>query len=748
MIVVDVIVPVYKGLAETRACIESVRAAPATVPFRLVVINDASPEPAVCDYLAELAERDGRVVYLENDTNRGFVGSVNRGLRASASNDVVVLNSDTVVANDWLGRLFRTAYQDATIASVTPLSNNATICSFPRFCEDNELPPGRTLAEVDEACARANWTHWLEIPTGVGFCMYAKRACLAEVGELDEETFGRGYGEENDWCRRALARGWTNAMAPDTFVYHAGAVSFGADKDARAEQAVARLSSLYPDYLPAVHDFIARDPARPARVCAELELLRTAKLPRLVMVSHGMGGGTSEHVHELARVLEGQAHVLLLDPGPGGRVRLHLPWAGRWETLSFALPDDYAGLVALCRHVGVSALHVHHLQELHPDVRALPGDLGVPYDVTLHDYYLINGNPTLADANGFYCERWAGFDACCATGWPVPGGFGADEWRRRNGEFLAGARRVFVPSRCDLAIHRSFFDLDRAVVARHPDWEDDAPYPAVKAGRPDRGGVLRVLAIGALNREKGADRLEAVAEAARQRGSAVELHLLGYAYRPLSSAVVQHGPYPTAEIDARIAALAPDVVWFPALWPETYSYTLSAALRSALPIVAPDLGAFPERLQGRPWTWVEPWRQPPEAWLDVLERVRAALAKAAHEPAAWTGQALEAPDGFTYRRGYVVDAAPAEGPPQVAVLERGWVASRLSGPGSTGDEGAMLSRRERILVRLAAWRDKPALQSIARWMPANLQRRVKRCLSRRPLHELITGGDNGPTDHR
>ena len=50
------------------------------------------------------------------------------------------------------------------------------------------------------------------------------------------------------------------------------------------------------------------------------------------------------------------------------------------------------------------------------------------------------------------------------------------------------------------------------------------------------------------------------------------------------------------ELPLLIARERPDLFLFPARWPETYSYTLSVAMRTGLPIIAPRLGAFGERL--------------------------------------------------------------------------------------------------------------------------------------------------------
>ncbi|WP_226858616.1 glycosyltransferase [Diaphorobacter aerolatus] len=174
---VDVIVPVYRGLADTQLCVESVLAAPVQVPYRLVIINDCSPEPEVTQWLRERAAGEPRILLLENAENLGFVGTVNRGMALSDANDVLLLNSDTEVANNWLDRIRAAAYGDRKIASVTPFSTNATICSYPRFCEDNPLPPGYDTARMDALCAKTNPGAVIDVPTGwVSACTSAATA--------------------------------------------------------------------------------------------------------------------------------------------------------------------------------------------------------------------------------------------------------------------------------------------------------------------------------------------------------------------------------------------------------------------------------------------------------------------------------------------------------------------------------------------------------------------------------------------
>ena len=79
--------------------------------------------------------------------------------------------------------------------------------------------------------------------------MCIRRACLDQIGPFDAERFGRGYGEENDFCMRAAGAGWRNVLAGDVFVYHEGAVSFSGERLALTENAGKTLADLYPDYL-------------------------------------------------------------------------------------------------------------------------------------------------------------------------------------------------------------------------------------------------------------------------------------------------------------------------------------------------------------------------------------------------------------------------------------------------------------------------------------------------------------------
>ena len=261
---VAVVVPVFKGLEVTQVCLASVQAAAGSLPAEVIVINDASPEPALADYCRRFCAESGSHL-IEHDTNLGFVRSVNEGMQAAGQADVILLNSDTEVPARWLDRISAIADAHPKAASITPFSNNATICSYPHFCLDNPIVSGHDVSSLDQLVSSANAGEVVELPTGVGFCMYLRRTALDEIGDFDEAAFGRGYGEENDWCMRASAAGWRHLLCADLFVFHAGGASFGQDAKDLQASAMAVLESRYPDYNKQVAQFVERDPIEPLR---------------------------------------------------------------------------------------------------------------------------------------------------------------------------------------------------------------------------------------------------------------------------------------------------------------------------------------------------------------------------------------------------------------------------------------------------------------------------------------------------
>ena len=221
---VDIIVPIYNAYDDLKKCIESVLRYTSLAENRLILINDCSSDMRIAPYIDSLKQKN--IIVHHNERNVGFSGNVNYGFAQSSENDVLLLNTDTIVTGDWLKKISRCAAADSQIGTVTPLSNSATICSIPEFCKDNPLPKGYTVDSFGALVEKYSLHRYPEISVGVGFCMYIKREVIEKVGDFDAETFQRGYGEENDFCNRALILGYRHVLCDDTFIYHSGTASF------------------------------------------------------------------------------------------------------------------------------------------------------------------------------------------------------------------------------------------------------------------------------------------------------------------------------------------------------------------------------------------------------------------------------------------------------------------------------------------------------------------------------------------
>lgn len=265
---VTVLVPVYAGYEETLACLHSVLASQGAnqTPFRLLVVNDASPDAKLAEQLTLMAEQK-RLILHHQPINRGFIDTVNLGLTQAAGHDVILLNADTLVHGDWVDRLRETAYRTPTTASVTPLTNNGELMSLLGPCDPAEALTSTQLARLDKAAKLANGekeNQSVAIHTGCGFCLYLRHDALAELGGLDP-TLTRGYGEESDWCYRAEARGWQHQGALNVVVAHQGGISFGDEKRLRVKQNLQIINARYPESSTAFDTCLQQDLMRPGR---------------------------------------------------------------------------------------------------------------------------------------------------------------------------------------------------------------------------------------------------------------------------------------------------------------------------------------------------------------------------------------------------------------------------------------------------------------------------------------------------
>lgn len=306
-----VIVPVYRDVAATLDCFDSLikSRSPNTTgkrSFRILAIEDASPEPELQRRLSELAAR-GTIDLLVNETNLGFVGAINRALEHVLAGDVVLLNSDTVVPPDFVERLADVAHSAPDIGTVTPLSNNGDIFSFPLPNNLNPMQSYEGILEIDRTASVANAGVVTDVPSGIGFCLYVTRDCLNAIGALSE-NFERGYLEDVDLCLRARGKGFRNVCAPSVYIGHHGSKSFQHEKRRLVLRNLEVLDQRFPDYRRECRAFEIADPLRPARAKLDLALTWPSQ-PSVLILGNGDKFDVAE---ERARHLRGHGERAIL----------------------------------------------------------------------------------------------------------------------------------------------------------------------------------------------------------------------------------------------------------------------------------------------------------------------------------------------------------------------------------------------------------------------------------------------------
>jgi GT2 family glycosyltransferase len=277
---VDIILPIFNGFEYLVKCIDSI-INNSDKPFNLYLLNDSSTDSRISNYLEQLQNRynSGQfrdsylksLIIISNKCNKGFVKNINQGFKLVANNrnNIVIINSDVEVPKRWLSRITYPFEIYEHVASVTPMSNSATILSIPDKSSDNPILSGFDIDKLDTICQSIAYP-LVKIPTGIGFCMAINKKALNDVGFFDEKTFELGYGEENDWCMRVANAGFTNIAATNLFVYHKHGVSFGELLNKKRQKLkrknYKKLVQKHPNYEKMLQKFMAVDPLKEYRI--------------------------------------------------------------------------------------------------------------------------------------------------------------------------------------------------------------------------------------------------------------------------------------------------------------------------------------------------------------------------------------------------------------------------------------------------------------------------------------------------
>ncbi len=349
---VTVIIPVFGDFAATRACIDSLLLALKTEQrsTRVLVVNDASPEPEMAGYLATLP-----VDLLSLPRNVGFVGAVNAALDACLTGDVVLLNADTIVPSGVIGRLADAAHASTDIGTVTPLSNNGELTSLPLAFRENPLPTAAGLERIDQIVQSVNAGALIDLPSGIGFCLYVTRRCLDAVGRLSN-LYERGYGEDVHLCLAAREAGFRNVCALSIFVGHVGTRSFGSTKRRLVMRNAKRVAERFPDHEAEVAAFVATDPLQPVRHAIGRRLI-DGFTGRLIIAGNAHTNAARQRLTE--RWPDGLNSLLIQHTQPNTIVQAFASDGALQAETAFAWPTDIEAWRRLRRSLQPESIDVY-----------------------------------------------------------------------------------------------------------------------------------------------------------------------------------------------------------------------------------------------------------------------------------------------------------------------------------------------------------------------------------------------------
>lgn len=595
---VDVIIPVYNGYDYFDKLFDSIFST--DLRIRVIVIDDCSPDKRIQEYLDMLSDTRKNVVVVKNEMNLGFVKSVNIGL-ALSRNDVVLLNTDIEVPENWLERLMYPIFTDKKVATTTPYTNCGTLCSFPEIGKDNVIFDNRGVYFVDSVFKDLH-PIYTEIPTGVGFCMGMSHNAIAEVGMLDEESFGKGYGEENDWCQRAIEKGYKNVQVENLFVYHKHGGSFQSEEKKKLQETnMKRLEAKYPNYLRNVAKFFEDDSNMRYRSYALFLCLMQTIAPSNIFFNHVLGGGANDYMTaQIERLIDANEKCITFEYNVySGCYRAVVTYKSYNVKLQADTMDKILSLLRLDK---INNIYINELVT-YPDVDKVLERIiefkkksGAAMIMLGHDYYSICPTINLLNKDGKYCclncDRT---ESCLKENKYIADlkYIDIERWHTIWKNFIIACDSLIVFSNDSKDKYEKIYGkLDNLKVVPHK--TDRMLKVEKKCKMTD---TFNVAILGVLSDRKGLNIVKNILKHIEDKGLPITIVVIGVCEEDISGEhCIVTGRYTREQLPSLMYLYDIDMVFISSVWPETFSYTAEEAMKMCMPVAVFDLGAPAERV--------------------------------------------------------------------------------------------------------------------------------------------------------
>ena len=596
---VDIVVPVYNAEKSLPRFLNDIQKT--NLEFRLIIIDDASSDEHTRTLLQEYAHAHTNVDLVRNSQNIGVVGSINRGL-AMARNHVVLLSANVQLPQNWLERLIAPIVKDPTVASATPFTNSGSICSFPVSYKSNNVFDHIDVEKIDRYFREIR-SIYTTIPTGVNFCMALSKNAIKEVGLMDQKTFGKGFGEDTDWCRRAVQMGFRNVMVENLYVFHNTSYTMYAD-DRRRQVQINRekLMQQHPDLIEVMRKFSMLDPLGPIRSYVLCRLTSMLSSKRYMIFHSELEGGSNIYIQRYAehRRNEKAVTVLIRYRRDVGIYQVEYQW-GKYKAILDMLSLEE--VFEFCDTMELNQVIVNHLvtypnlREHLKKIREYTEEKGIRLMTMVHDYYLICPSMYLMNENEEYCEvrSLSRCEQCLKnqTGYSLQGFSSVREWRSAWRNFLMACQEVRVFSQDSATlVKKAYGGLDQVQILP----TQHTVLPKIKKEYKTTE-TLNIGLLGTLTDFKGLKLVSQMVKMVNETKLPVRFVLCGSTSEKFKGkGLIQTGKYQTEKLPELIYKYDIDLFFISSIYPETFSFTTQEAMEMGMPVACLPLGAPAERV--------------------------------------------------------------------------------------------------------------------------------------------------------
>ena len=594
---IDIILPIYNGFEYLENLFYSIRKN-TDIPYHLFIINDASPDKRVHEFIKFSFENDKNVTIITNNSNLGFVKSVNKGL-ALSSHDVVLVNSDVILPSKWASRIMYPIVIDRNVASVTPFSNAATLYSIPEIDVNNLLKVD--LESYNREIENLNVPFYdFHFQTGVGFCMAMSRKAIEKIGFLDE-IFEKGYGEENDWCQRAILKGFYNTVAGNLFVWHKHGGSFSSkDKQFLISQNSKIINNRYKDYSKKVISDFYNSVYLSLRFVLIAKYLKLKYKKTIVVFDHSWGGGTETYT--LNEVEKRRKDDFIIRVQCVGSYAYLITLYDEEKCYKIRYTND-KDLFCFVSFINPQEVIINNLAGydtisfIGEIIKTIESNNSLKCIYKMHDLQCVCPSINMIAANGYYCNNNGIRENCsfCKNQNNFPILCASIQQYQQIYKLLIEnyIDRIDVFSQSTFNIVKSWFNIADGKIRLIPHTVN--PIRKVIIDKHDR---INIGIIGNIGISKGINVLKAIDSLLAREPSRynVKLYVIGNTCESLNNINVL-GSYELDKLPNILEQLKIDVILFPSVWPETFSYVVSEVIMMDLPICCFPLGAQAEKVE-------------------------------------------------------------------------------------------------------------------------------------------------------